>query len=241
MSEKIAVITGGTGYLGREIVNIFSESGYKVYLPVRSLKKFMDITDKETAENNVFKLRKIFAFECDVFDEKSVKRFLQKVLTLEKNRIDVLINTVGGFPGEMLTGDMSESEFYNWFDLNFKSAFLFSSGVLNSMKSNKYGRILSIGSIAGLETMKGRLGYSVAKSALLKLMDTISSEYKNSNIFAATVIPSVIDTPSNREWGTEEEIRNWVSTKDIAGVILRLVSEEFDSVRQPVIKIYGNY
>ncbi|MCI0472793.1 MAG: SDR family NAD(P)-dependent oxidoreductase, partial [Ignavibacteria bacterium] len=98
-----------------------------------------------------------------------------------------------------------------------------------------------IGSMAGLETVNGRLGYSVAKSALMKLMDIISSEYKNSNIFAATVVPSVIDTPSNREWGTDDEIRNWVSTKEIAGIILRFVSEEFGSVRQPVIKIYGNY
>ncbi|MCU0373013.1 MAG: SDR family NAD(P)-dependent oxidoreductase [Ignavibacteria bacterium] len=241
MSERIAVITGGTGYLGREIVNIFSASGYKVYLPVRSLNKFREITDKETNESKTFTLKKIFAFECDVLDEKSVKSFLQKVHTLEKNRIDVLINTVGGFPNETLTGDMSESEFDYWFDLNFKSAFLFSSGVLNSMLNNKYGRIISIGSIAGLETMNGRLGYSVAKSALMKLMDTISSEYKDSNIFAATVVPSVIDTPSNREWGTEEEIRKWVTPEEIAGVILRFVSEEFRSVRQPVIKIYGNY
>jgi len=241
MSEKIAVITGGTGYLGREIVNIFSANGFKVYLPVRSLNKFMEITDNETDESKAFMLRKIFAFECDVLDEESVNIFLQKVLTLENNRIDVLVNTVGGFPGEILTGDMTEADFDNWFSLNFKSALLFSSGVLNSMRNNKSGRIISIGSIAGHETIKGRLGYSVAKSALLKLMDTISEEYKEYNIFATTVVPSVIDTPSNREWGTDDEIKKWVPPKEIAGIILHIVSDEFKSVRQPFYKIYGNY
>jgi len=241
MSEKVAVITGGTGNLGREVVNIFSLNGYRVYMPVRSLNKFKEITDSETDANKDFILRKIFAFECDVLEETSVKNFLQKVLVLEKNKIDVLVNTVGGFPGEILTGDMSEYEFDKWFMINFKSAFLFSSGVLNTMKQNNIGRIISIGSMAGVEPMKGRLGYSVSKSALTNLMDTISKEYKAYNIFAATVIPSVIDTPLNREWGTDEEIKNWVSPKEIAEVILRIVSDEFKSVRQPIYKIYGNY
>jgi NAD(P)-dependent dehydrogenase (short-subunit alcohol dehydrogenase family) len=241
MAEKVAIITGGTGYLGRKVANMFSLNRYKVYLPVRSIRKFMENTDNETDENITFKLRKIFAFECDVLDENSVKIFLQKVLDLEGNRIDVLVNTVGGFPYEKLTGDINESEFDKWFNVNFKSAFLFSSGVLNSMKNNNFGRIISIGSIAGLEIMKGRLGYSIAKSALVKLMDIISAEYKENNIFAATVIPSVIDTPANREWGTEVEIKNWVTPDEIAGLIYRIVSDEFKSVRQPVYKIYGNY
>lgn len=241
MTNKIAVVTGGTGYLGRKVVEKFSGEGYKVYVPVNSLKKFMEIFDSSLEENSEFKLRKIFAFDCDALNENSVNEFVEKVSGLEKGRIDVLVNTVGGFPGAKNVADFELKDFSNMFDINFTSAFLFSKAVLKKMIPNEYGRIVSIGSIASLDPLEGRLAYNVSKSALVVLMDTISKEYRKHNIRANTVIPSVIDTPSNREWGSDEDAKKWVKPEEIADVIFRMTGGSFDSVRESVIKVLGNY
>ncbi|MCE1165287.1 MAG: SDR family oxidoreductase [Bacteroidetes bacterium] len=239
--NKIAVVTGGTGYLGRKVVEKFSDEGFKVYLPVNSLKKFMEVFDSSLDENAEFKLRKIFAFECNALDENSVNEFVEKVAGLEKGRVDVLVNTVGGFPEARNVADFELTEFSGWFDINFTSAFLFSKAVLKKMIPFNYGKIISIGSLASLDPLEGRLAYSVAKSAIVVLMDTISKEYKKHNIRANTVIPSVIDTPSNREWGSDEDAKKWVKPEDVARVIYSLADSGFNSVRESVIKVLGNY
>ncbi len=241
IKNNIAIVTGGTGYLGRKVVEKFSDKGFKVYVPVNSLKKFMEIFDSSLDEKSEFKLRRIFAFECNALDENSVNEFVEKVGGLEKGRIDVLVNTVGGFPAAKNVGDFELKDFTGMFDINFTSAFLFSKAVLKKMAPNGYGRIISVGSIASLDPLEGRLAYNVSKSALVVLMDTISKEYRKNNIRANTVIPSVIDTPSNREWGSEEDVKNWVKPEEIADVIFRMTGGSFDSVRESVIKILGNY
>jgi NAD(P)-dependent dehydrogenase (short-subunit alcohol dehydrogenase family) len=72
-------------------------------------------------------------------------------------------------------------------------------------------------------------------------MNTISSEFKDKNIRCNTIIPGTIDTPANREWGSEEDIKNWVKPEDIADIIFDLISDKYKSVRESLIKIYGSY
>ena len=72
-------------------------------------------------------------------------------------------------------------------------------------------------------------------------MNTISLEFREKNIRCNTIIPSTIDTPANREWGSEEEIKNWVKPEDIAGIIFDLASDKYKSVRESIIKVYGSF
>ncbi len=61
------------------------------------------------------------------------------------------------------------------------------------------------------------------------------------NIRCNTIIPSIIDTPANREWGTPDEIEKWVKTEDVAKIIYDFVSDEYSGVRNSNIKVYGSY
>ncbi|MDD5361093.1 MAG: SDR family NAD(P)-dependent oxidoreductase [Ignavibacteria bacterium] len=239
--NKIVIITGGTGGLGRHVASKFAAAGCKVYLPVTSLKKFTQTFDNSQEENSEFSLRKIFAFECDALNETAVNEFVANVSALEKGRIDVLVNTVGGIHDEVKTADIDMKEFDKWFNLNFRTTLLFTKAVLKSMIQNNFGRIISIGSTMGLNPVPGRLAYSISKSALTELMELVSKEYKKFNIRANTIVPSVIDTPANREWGTEEEIKKWVKPSEIANVIFELAGEKFNSVTQSTIKVFGNF
>lgn len=225
MNDKVAIITGGTGALGRYIVDKYAKEGWKVYIPVSSLKKFMTVFDNSQDDDSSFSLRKIYAFDCDVLNEESVIEFVQKVAALEKGKLDLLINTVGGYRPPVNTNEISTKDFDELFNLNFKTSLWFSREVLNVMLNNKSGRIVSIAAKPGLEPTAGILTYSVSKSAVINLMETIKLEHEKNGINCFSVVPTVIDTPSNREWGTEEDIKNWVKPEDMADVIYNLKDE----------------
>lgn len=222
MNDKIVIVTGGTGALGRHVVSKYAASGWKVYIPVSSMKKFMTVFDNSQDEGSSFSLRKIYAFECDVLNEGSVIEFVQKVAALEKGKIDVLVNTVGGYRPPVQTNKITTDGFDELFNLNFKTTLWFSREVLNVMLNNKSGRIVSIAAKPGLEPAAGILTYSVSKSAVINLMETINKEFSKDNIRCYSIVPTVIDTPSNREWGSEADIKKWVKPEDMADVIYNL-------------------
>lgn len=240
MKDRTAIVTGGTGALGRKIVIKLADEGVKVYVPARNLDDFNSVFDNSGDENaSDFKLRRIYSFVCNASDENSVKEFVKNVYVQEKGRIDFLVNTVGGIGPVSFVADIESSELDRMIDLNLKSAFYFSREALKIMKINKYGRIISIGAMAALDTSPGRFAYSFAKAGVINLMNTISEESKGENIRCNTIVPSVIDTPANREWGSDEEMKKWVKPEEIANIVYSLISDKFSSVRNSVIKVYG--
>lgn len=237
MEEKIAIITGGTGAVGRHIVNKFAEEGYKVYIPVNSLKKFMEVFDNSQDIKAEFSLRKIFAFECNVLSEVDVKEFVEKLKALENGKIDILVNTVGGFHPAVRTEDLGTKEFMKWFDINFTTTFYFTKAVLSSMILNKLGRIISISSSASLKPMKERLAYTVSKTGINSFMEIVNEENSDKNIKAYSIIPGTIDTPDNRIWGTPEEIKKWLKPEKIADVIFKIVNDNPKYLNKTLIKL----
>lgn len=242
MNDKVAIVTGGTGALGRFIVNKFADEGIKVYVPARSTDEFNNVFDtSQDKESEYFKLRKIYCKTCDAESETSVKEFVENVAALEKGKIDILINTVGGISAAENVTELSTEILDKMINLNFKTAFYFTRETAKVMSLNNYGRIVSIGAIAGTEISPGRFAYSFSKAGVISLMDTISEELKDKNIRCNTLIPGIIDTPANREWGSEEDIKNWVKPHEISEVIYEIISDKFSALRSSRIKLYGSY
>ena len=242
MSEfknKIAVVTGGTGGLGRVIVNRFAEEGMKIYVPTQTIDKFREMFDSSKSdESKEFKLRKIYGLQCDAMNEESVKNFISDVLKAD-GKIDYLVNTVGGFHKKTDIIDMDSSVVDKMLDLNFKSTFYFCKNVLKGMIEQNSGRITAISAMPALEISAGRLAYSVSKSAVINLIQTISEETKENNITANVIIPSIIDTMPNRESMPKADFGKWVKPEEIAETILFLLSGKAGSYRGSVIKMYG--
>ncbi|MBK8552356.1 MAG: SDR family NAD(P)-dependent oxidoreductase [Ignavibacteria bacterium] len=242
MNERVAIVTGGTGALGRFIVNKFADEGITVYVPARTIEEFNKIFDSSAEkESEYFRLRKIYCFQCDATDENSVNEFVDNVVAQENDKLDFLINTVGGISPSSKAADLSTEILDQMINLNFKSAFFFTREALRSMRKNNYGRIISLGAIAGLEPSPGRFAYSFSKAGVINLIDTISEEFKDMDIRCNTIIPGIIDTPANREWGSPEEIKKWVKPEQIAEIIYNFVSDEFSEIRSSHIKVYGSY
>lgn len=239
--NKIAIVTGGTGYLGRIIVNKLADEGIKVYLPVRSLEKFKLIFDKsdfDYTDISKAKLKMIFATECDYNNPIAVKEFVEAVHNKE-NKIDYLINTIGGYHPAKNIADMEMNFIHSMMQINFIPTFLFSKLVLKYMIENKSGKIVAIGAKAGIETTPGKFAYSMSKSAVINLMQTISEENINNNISTYTIIPLIIDTEANRKSMPEADYTKWVKPEEIADNITELFGDN-NSLKSNIIKMYGN-
>ena len=236
--NKVAVVTGGTGGLGRVVVSKFADAGMKVYVPTRDEKEFQQIFDSSADGAEAFRLRMIFGLVCDAFDEAQVREFIGDVLVRE-GRIDYLVNTVGGFHPKKNIADMDTELLQNQLRFNFLSTWYFTRNALNPMIKNNYGRIASIAAKPALETTPGKFAYSVSKAGIINLMQTIAEECKGNNIRTAAIVPSIIDTPANRQSMPDADPSHWVSPEEIGETIMYLFSDSAKSLRGSVIKMYG--
>jgi NAD(P)-dependent dehydrogenase (short-subunit alcohol dehydrogenase family) len=236
--DKIAIVTGGTGALGRVIVEKLSAKGVILYLPVQSVEHFKRVFDSSTETDGSFVLRKIYALPCDASNEIEVKEFVEDVVN-QAGRVDYLVNTVGGFHPKRNVVDTDSELLMKQLKLNLITTFYFSQNCLKNMIVNNFGRIISIGAKPAIETTAGKFAYSFAKAGVVNLMQTIAEECKEQNITTAAIIPSVIDTPANRESMQNQDFSKWVKPEDIAAMILHLLSDEAGSQRGNVIKMYG--
>ncbi len=235
--DKVAIVTGGTGALGRVIVNHFAVMGMKVYVPVRSMTEFMRVFE-QSAETEFKGLPKRYGVPCDASNETEVREFCENVVKQEK-RIDFLVNTVGGYHPKKMIMDTDKELIDNQLLLNFYTTFYFTKHSLSFFKANNFGRVVSVGAKPAIETTAGKFAYSFSKAGVINLMQTLAEEHKEDNITFNAIIPSVIDTPANRESMQNQDFSKWVSPQEIAETCLFLLGDGAKSFRGNVIKMYG--
>jgi NAD(P)-dependent dehydrogenase (short-subunit alcohol dehydrogenase family) len=171
MDQRIVLVTGATGGLGRAVVRRFEEAGDLVAPVSRSAGEFAaDLTDPGQAAAVV---------------DRIAGRF---------GRIDAAVLAAGAFASGG-TVEETEQEIWNrMLRLNFFSALYVCSSVLPGMKRAGSGRIVAVGSRAGVQLAAGLSAYGVSKSALHALIQTLGLELKDSGVTANAVLPSTIRT-----------------------------------------------
>jgi NAD(P)-dependent dehydrogenase (short-subunit alcohol dehydrogenase family) len=154
-------------------------------------------------------------------------------------RVDVLIHLVGGFS----IGKTHEYSFTDWkqqLDLNLNTTFLVCQHSLKKMVQNDCGPIVTVGSRGAVQPGGQMAAYCASKAGVVALTQAIADETKNTNITANVVLPTIIDTPSNRQAMGEENASKWVKPESLAQVICFLASEAAKDVRGAAIPVYGN-
>lgn len=230
MSKSI-IVTGGTGNLGSVIVRKFAQENFTVFVPVTSLMKFKKMFDTSQEEES-YRINKIFALECDATDSSSVRDFVQSVKSLVKDEIEGIVNTVGGIHSPVKIENISDELLNRYWNLNFISSFNFTREILPWLKEQKKGTIVYTSAKAAVEPFPERFIYWLSKKSLLTLAEAVRVEYYDFNIDTYTLCPGIINTPENRAWGTEKEIKNWVEPQTIADVVFKIFSktESFDKI-----------
>jgi NAD(P)-dependent dehydrogenase (short-subunit alcohol dehydrogenase family) len=87
---------------------------------------------------------------------------------------------------------------------------------------------------------KGMVAYGLAKSLIFRLAELMNDEAKGHNLVTSVIVPSTIDTPQNRKSMPDANFNKWVKAEEIAGIIYYYCSDAARSLREPVIKVYGN-
>jgi NAD(P)-dependent dehydrogenase (short-subunit alcohol dehydrogenase family) len=228
-SNKVVLITGGTGALGRAVIEAFTSSN------AVSIATY--ITDKE-AENAKTRIGTLDLVKADMTKEDQVRKLVSHVVQ-KHSRIDVLVNVVGGYIGGKKVSELEESEWDKMMNLNLKSAFLISKHVLPVMVLAKHGKMIHISSRTGLKSGGHDSAYAASKSGLIRLVESISEEVKEYGINVNCILPSIIDTDANRKAMPNSDFSKWVKARDLASLVLFLCSEEGKVMNGAAIPAYG--
>jgi len=230
---KVALITGVTGNLGGAVAAAFLRAGASLVLPDRGHGRVSGALGDgwDTA-------RAIAVERVDVTDPGAVEGAVRAGLE-RFGRIDILVNTVGGYRGGT---SLAETPLETWdllMDLNARSMLVPSRAVIPHMRAAGEGKIVSVSARAGLSGPAKVGMYSASKSAVIRLTEALSAEVKDHGINVNCVLPGTIDTPENRESMPKADPARWVPPEAIADVILFLASDASRAIHGAAIPAFG--
>ena len=232
-AEQVVMVTGAAGNLGEAVARAFLAVGASLVLVDRAAER-LAVRYPELVDDP----RHLLVTGVDLTDEDDVHGAVQR--TLDRfGRIDVLANTVGGYRAGTTVDETPLADWEFMLDLNARSAFLISRAVVPAMRARSKGKVIHVASRAAARGSARAAAYSVAKSAVLRLTESLSAELKRAGINVNCVLPGTIDTPQNRESMPNADRSRWVSPEAVADVILFLASDAARAVHGAAIPVYG--
>lgn len=222
------LVTGANGNLGRAVVKEFIRSGRHVSAIIRP----GDNTEKLKTPGTKF-------YHADLTREEEVAKTIQGIWKNSGN-IEGAVLTAGGFAMGKLGGTRME-EIDRMLAVNFGTAYIPAMELYRIMKKQSSGgQLIFTGARPPLDpgTGKDMVAYSLSKSLLFRLSEMINAE-KDSPVTASVIVPSVIDTPHNRQAMPESDHTKWVTPEEIAVNILHLFSSAGKQLRKTVLRVYG--
>jgi len=229
-SNKVVLITGGTGALGRALVKKFITSGATTISSHR---------DEEEGEKLKSTYNKVELINLDITKEEQILKMIP-ILVEKFGTIDILVNVVGGYLGGKNITELGENDWDTMMNLNLKSAFLISKHVIPNMKSSgNGGKLVHISSRTGIKSDGYDSAYAASKAGLIRLVESMSQELKGYDINVNCILPSTIDTEANRRAMPKADFSKWLLTEDLANVVLFLCSSDSKVINGAAIPTYG--
>lgn len=231
MRDRVAIVTGASGNVGAAVAGTFLDAGAKLVLLDRAHDKLVAHYGAQLSAGHL-------AFGVDLSDEAQVRTVVDEVVA-KLGRVDVLVNTVGGYLGGSPVADTDWAAFEKMLTLNLKVAHATTRAVLPRLVAQRAGKIVHVASLAGLAGSAGESAYAGAKAALLRMIESLAHEVKASGVQVNAVLPGTIDTPQNRAWMSPEAAALAIDPKAISDVIAFLSSDASRAVTGAAIKITG--
>lgn len=232
-SQDVIVVTGASGNLGSAVVKEFlAQEGIVCALDHRHGRLeglFADSTDKG----------RLHIYEnVDVTDREAMEDLAGRIKD-DVGTVSVLVNTVGGFTMGERVHEISLATWQRMMSINVHSFLNTTAVFVPGMLEQERGKVVSIASKAALGGGAKKGVYSAAKSALLRLTESMAAELKPDNIQVNSVLPSTIDTPENREDMPNADFSKWVTPEQVADVIVFLSSPQSSGVTGAALPVFG--
>jgi NAD(P)-dependent dehydrogenase (short-subunit alcohol dehydrogenase family) len=213
-------VAGGTGGLGRGVSLAFLQEGASVAVTFRKHEEFDAL--KESAGTLASSLT---GHEVDVTNDDAVEKMVQAILAVQK-RLDVLVNTVGGYKAGMKLWEQDSRVLDEMLHLNLRSGYTLTRAVVPVMLKQGEGAIVNIAAKAALDPPAGAAAYAASKAAAIAMMSSLAADLKGTGVRVNSVLPSLFDTEPNRKAMPKADFSKWPKPADIARVILFLCSED---------------
>lgn len=152
--------------------------------------------------------------------------------------LDALLNIAGGFKWEKVEGGSFEA-WPDLYRLNVVTAANASRAAIPHLRRSAAGRIVNVGSAAALKPSLGMGPYAASKAGVHVLTESLAEELKGDRITVNAVLPSIIDTPTNRVDMPKADFAAWVSPQDLGAVMLFLASEEAKAITGALVPVTG--
>jgi NAD(P)-dependent dehydrogenase (short-subunit alcohol dehydrogenase family) len=231
---RVVLVAGGTGGLGRAVSLAFLKENAKVVATYRN-----------QAEWDVLKSAAGIAgshlegYTVDVTDEAAVRQLIEKILA-KHGRVDALVNTVGGYAGGLKLWEMEAKIFDQMLALNLRSGFALSRAAVRPMLKQGRGAIVNVAAKAAFDHAAGAAAYAASKAAAVAMLDSLAADLMGSGVRVNTILPSIIDTETNRKAMPKADFSKWPKPEDIARVILFLCSDDSRVIHGAAIPVYGD-
>src|SRR3954471_21590742 len=190
-ANQTILVAGGTGGLGRAVSLAFLEAGGKVHVTYRKSEEFAALQTAAGADAS-----RLDGSVVDVTDESAVAQLIEKIL-LKHGRLDVLVNTVGGFAGGQKFWEADSKSLDQMLNLNVRSGWILARAAVRPMLKANRGVIINIASRAAVEHSAALAAYSASKAAAVAMIDCLAADLKGTGVRANSVLPSIIDTELN--------------------------------------------
>lgn len=241
LDGKIAVVTGASRGIGRQIALTMAKEGATVIVNYNGSAAKAEEVVKEICEAG----GQAEAVQCNVSDYAKAEEFLKYVIGKYK-RIDILVNNAGITKDNLLM-KMSEEEFDSVIDINLKGAFNCVKHVSRQMLKQKGGRIINISSVSGVIGNAGQANYCASKAGVIGLTKSVARELGSRGITVNAIAPGFIETEMTdvlpdsvkETMGAQIPLKKFGKTEDVANMVAFLASDKAGYITGQVICVDG--
>lgn len=242
LAGKNVVITGCLKGIGRKTMELFAKNGANIWACAQAQHEdFESHIEKLTNENHVT----ITPVYFDLSDQGQIKSGMKSIMSA-KQKIDVLVNIAGLTYNALFHMTTMEKMKYV-FEIDFFSQIQITQYITKIMTKQKFGNVINVSSIAGMDGNPGQIAYSSCKAALIGATKTLAAELAPYNIRINAIAPGVIETDMTSDLPQEAFgrlmskscIKRKGRTEEVANVLLFLASDMSSYVTGQVIRVDG--
>jgi NAD(P)-dependent dehydrogenase (short-subunit alcohol dehydrogenase family) len=232
-SNKVIVVTGAAGNLGKGVVlEALKSNAIVCGLDYKTGR--LGYVTQDALDRGAF-----LAIENINIKDKELMIKAAKQVMVTFGKVDIVVNTIGGFSAGERVDQISSKTWQAMFDLNVQSVLNSAAAFIPEMEKGKGGKFIAVGSRASLRGGAKMGAYAASKGALLRLIECMAEELKPSRIQVNCVLPGTIDTPENRQAMPNADTSSWVSPIKVAHAILFLASPLADAITGTALPVYG--
>jgi NAD(P)-dependent dehydrogenase (short-subunit alcohol dehydrogenase family) len=228
--DRTVVITGAAGNLGRAVADAFAARGANLVLVDLKNEALQRVFGAGDSRRLLAAANLLDQAQLDAMAMQAVERF---------GRIDVLANLAGGFRMGEPVHATTDTTWKFLLDINAGTLLHAVRAVVPRMLAQGGGRIVNVGAYAAQKGAAQMGAYIAAKSAVIRLTETLAAELRDKKINVNCVLPTIIDTPENRAAMPDADPGRWVAPADLASVIVFLASDDARAIHGAALPVTG--